>query len=106
MILHVESFRHIAARPSRKGAKPHDVARLKANRIRRRSKRGRFLEWCLYDARSVDETKRRFGITRPNVRTYLQTLNKIHGIGYELDASEFRVHLPPPFDQAPELVFR
>jgi hypothetical protein len=74
--------------------------------VRRKSKRGRFLEWFLEGngSRSVREAMAEFGMTRSNALSYLYMIQKDHGIGYVLVGDVATVTLPDgcddPFDGA------
>jgi hypothetical protein len=75
--------------------------------VKESSKRGKFLQYFLDNdgMRSVRETMAEFGMTRSNALSYLFTLNKDHGIGYDLVGDGVTVILPDgctnPFTEKP-----
>ena len=88
---------------SSRGGKPVGPFLKKA--VPESGKRGVFLKWFLVanGVRSVRETMAEFGMTRSNVLSYLYSLNKDHGLGYDLVGDAARIILPEgcltPFEE-------
>lgn len=64
--------------------------------VKRKGKRGRFLQYFLDNdgSRSVREVMAEMEMTRSNALSYLYTLNKDHGIGYHLIGDMATLELP------------
>lgn len=64
--------------------------------VRRRTKRGRFLQWLLEQKRppTVVAIMNNFSMTRANVTASLRWLNLLHGIGYAIKNQTVYIELP------------
>ncbi len=81
----------------KRGGKPIDLDALKPCRVA--SKRGEVATFFMKDTpQSLHEAMARLGLTRSGVLSHLFTLNKDHGVGYELISDCARLLIPEGFD--------
>lgn len=62
--------------------------------VRRKSKRGQFLDWLLEEPRTIGAAVARYRVHRRNVFVNLWFLNSVHGIGYNVTATTINLILP------------
>jgi hypothetical protein len=83
--------------PSKRGGKP--VAEESLRPCRRQSKRGEVAAFFMQEGpQSLLEAMARLGMTRSGVLSHLFTLNKDHGVGYELVGDCASLVVPAGFD--------
>jgi hypothetical protein len=80
----------------RRGGKPVNEEALSP--CKRTSKRGQVAEFFLSGPQSVLEAMAKLDLTRSGVLSHLFTLNKDHGVGYELLGEQARLIVPEGFD--------
>lgn len=82
---------------SKRGGKPVDEGNLRP--CKPTSKRGEVAAFFMQDEpQSLHEAMARLGLTRSGVLSHLFTLNKDHGVGYELVSDCARLLVPDGFD--------